>query len=155
MRLNPPTIVIFLISFVLASLAIITKLGSFPFRATSRIRVLAVDHGLLHADGRQSRAGALSRSRAQVGARSAPAPSAWAPHWRRVASMRSMASAMTIPDCFAAVELVRPAEHKLRGAGGEVGEHTGSTCTLEGHQLSIIALSPSSPPLAAAPAIIA
>jgi hypothetical protein len=30
MRLNPPTIVIFLISFVLASLAIITKLGFIP-----------------------------------------------------------------------------------------------------------------------------
>lgn len=30
MRLNPPTILIFLISFVLASLAIITKLGFIP-----------------------------------------------------------------------------------------------------------------------------
>jgi hypothetical protein len=30
MRLNPPTIVIFMISFVLASLALITKLGFFP-----------------------------------------------------------------------------------------------------------------------------
>ena len=30
MRLNPPTIVIFLISFVLAALAIITKLGFIP-----------------------------------------------------------------------------------------------------------------------------
>ena len=30
MRLNPPTIVIFLISFVLASLALITKLGFVP-----------------------------------------------------------------------------------------------------------------------------
>jgi hypothetical protein len=30
MRLNPPTIVIFLISFVLATLALITKLGFIP-----------------------------------------------------------------------------------------------------------------------------
>jgi hypothetical protein len=30
MRLNPPTIVIFLISFALASLALVTKLGFFP-----------------------------------------------------------------------------------------------------------------------------
>jgi hypothetical protein len=30
MRLNPPTIVIFLISFVLASLALVTKLGYPP-----------------------------------------------------------------------------------------------------------------------------
>jgi len=30
MRLNPPTIVIFLISFVLASLALVTKLGFIP-----------------------------------------------------------------------------------------------------------------------------
>ncbi len=30
MRLNPPTILIFLISFVLASLAVITKLGVVP-----------------------------------------------------------------------------------------------------------------------------
>jgi hypothetical protein len=30
MRLNPPTVVIFLISFVLASLALITKLGFIP-----------------------------------------------------------------------------------------------------------------------------
>ena len=30
MRLNPPTIVIFLISFLLASLALITKLGFIP-----------------------------------------------------------------------------------------------------------------------------
>lgn len=30
MRLNPPTIIIFLISFVLAALALITKLGFVP-----------------------------------------------------------------------------------------------------------------------------
>ena len=30
MRLNPPTIAIFLISLVLAALAIVTKLGVFP-----------------------------------------------------------------------------------------------------------------------------
>jgi hypothetical protein len=30
MRLNPPTIAVFLISFVLASLALITKLGFIP-----------------------------------------------------------------------------------------------------------------------------
>lgn len=30
MRLNPPTILIFLLSFVLASLALITKLGFIP-----------------------------------------------------------------------------------------------------------------------------
>ncbi len=30
MRLNPPTIIIFLISFVLAALAMITKLGFIP-----------------------------------------------------------------------------------------------------------------------------
>jgi hypothetical protein len=30
MRLNPPTVVVFLMSFVLASLAIVTKLGFIP-----------------------------------------------------------------------------------------------------------------------------
>lgn len=30
MRLNPPSILIFLMSFVLASLALLTKLGYFP-----------------------------------------------------------------------------------------------------------------------------
>ncbi len=30
MRLNPPSIAVFLISFVLAALAIVTKLGFFP-----------------------------------------------------------------------------------------------------------------------------
>ncbi len=61
MRLNPPTVVIFLISFVLASLALITQAWLHSSAALPAAPgILALHHCLSDADGRQPRARALT-----------------------------------------------------------------------------------------------
>src|SRR5262249_35151383 len=61
MRLNPPSIEIFLVLLTLALLALITKIGIVGVPHLSAASgVLAGDHGLHHADGRQSGARAVA-----------------------------------------------------------------------------------------------